>query len=82
MHNRKLCAHHLPAGRHAFTVYLAHILLGMGVLDELGLLGAQSTHTAFLASGIFCALAVVYALIWSRFFKRGPVEALMRKVAG
>ncbi|AEV35853.1 putative Membrane Spanning Protein [Pseudovibrio sp. FO-BEG1] len=71
-----------PAGRQTLTLYLAHILLGMGVMDELGLLGGQTTQTAFLASGIFCALAVIYALIWSRFFKRGPIEALMRKVAG
>ena len=71
-----------PAGRQTLTLYLAHILLGMGVMDELGLLGGQTTQTAFFASAIFCTLAVIYALIWSRYFKRGPIEALMRKTAG
>ncbi|MGH0004242.1 DUF418 domain-containing protein [Pseudovibrio ascidiaceicola] len=71
-----------PAGRQTLTLYLAHILLGMGVMEELGLLGGQTTQTAFLASGIFCTLCVIYAFIWSRYFKRGPIEALMRKVAG
>lgn len=71
-----------PAGRQTLTLYIAHILLGMGTLDALGMLGGQSTATAVLASLIFCLLATVYALIWSWYFKRGPVEALMRKLAG
>ncbi|KZK86246.1 hypothetical protein PsAD13_01381 [Pseudovibrio sp. Ad13] len=71
-----------PAGRQTLTLYLAHILLGMGVMEELGLLGGQTPQATFLASTIFCVTAVVYALIWSRYFKRGPIEALMRKVAG
>lgn len=70
------------AGRQGLTLYIAHILLGMGVLEEMGLLGQRSSDEAILASAIFCALAIVYAVVYSQRFKRGPIEALMRRVAG
>ena len=71
-----------PAGRQTLTLYIAHILIGMGVLEAMGLLGGQSRAAAVLASLLFCAVATIYALIWKRFFRRGPIEALMRGVAG
>ncbi|MCV6593647.1 MAG: DUF418 domain-containing protein [Silicimonas sp.] len=71
-----------PAGRQTLTLYLAHILIGMGTLEALGMLTDQTTETAVTAALIFCILAMVYALIWARFFSRGPVEAVMRKLAG
>ncbi|MEX0285567.1 MAG: DUF418 domain-containing protein [Paracoccaceae bacterium] len=71
-----------PAGRQTLTLYIGHILIGMGVLEEMGLIGGQDIETAVVASLTFCALATVYAWIWSRFFVRGPVEWVMRKVAG
>lgn len=71
-----------PAGRQTLTLYIAHILIGMGALEELGLLGGQSLNAALLASAAFCAAATLYAYLWSKRFKRGPVEALMRRVAG
>lgn len=71
-----------PAGRQTLTLYIAHILVGMGTLEALGLLGGQSLTTAVTAALLFCAVAVAYALVWSRYFKRGPIEAVMRKIAG
>jgi len=71
-----------PAGRQSLTLYIAHIILGMGTLEVLGLLGGQSIETAVLTGLIFCGLAVLYAWVWSRFFKRGPIETAMRKLAG
>ncbi len=72
-----------PAGRQALTLYLAHILVGgMVTLEALGLLGGQSIGTALSAAGLFCLASLLYAWAWSRKFKRGPVEALMRRLAG
>lgn len=71
-----------PAGRQSLTLYIAHILLGMLTLELLGLLGNQPVWLATLAALIFCTLAVIYAHWWSRHFQRGPVESLMRKLAG
>lgn len=72
----------IPAGRQTLTLYIAHILIGMGTLEALGMLGGQSMSAALVAALLFCLFAVVYAFFWSRFFKRGPIEAAMRKIAG
>lgn len=71
-----------PAGRQTLTLYIAHILIGMGVLEAFGLLGSQSLGNSVIASFAFCAVAAVYALVWSRYFRHGPVESLMRRLAG
>jgi uncharacterized protein len=71
-----------PAGRQTLSLYIAHILVGMGTLEALGMLGGQSLGTAIIASVLFCVMAAIYAFIWARFFRRGPIEALMRRVAG
>lgn len=71
-----------PAGRQTLTLYIAHIMIGMGTLDALGMLGGQSLSSAVAAATLFCLITVVYALLWSRVFRRGPVEAAMRRIAG
>ncbi len=72
----------VPAGRQTLTLYIAHILVGMGTLEALGMLGGQTVRQAVGASLLFCFAATIYALIWARWFKRGPIEAAMRKIAG
>ncbi|MBJ88397.1 MAG: transporter [Woeseia sp.] len=69
------------AGRQTLTLYIAHILIGMGTLEALGMLGGQSIGTAVTAALLFCVLAISYAFAWSKFFKRGPLEAVMRKLS-
>lgn len=72
----------LPAGRQTLTLYIAHILIGMGTLEALHMIGDQTTLSSVLASLVFCLLATVFAYLWSKRFKRGPIEALMRRLAG
>lgn len=72
----------VPAGRQTLTLYIAHILVGMGTLETLGMLGQQSVGQAVGAALLFCLAATIYAFIWAHWFKRGPIEALMRKMAG
>lgn len=82
---------HLPAsameplvstGQLALTIYLAHILVGMGVLETLGRLENQSLAWAVTTSALFSVTAIAFAWLWRRRFRRGPLEALMRRVAG
>jgi uncharacterized membrane protein YeiB len=72
----------IRAGRQTLTLYVAHILIGMGTLEALGMLGGQSLSAAVVASLLFCLFAISYAAIWSKFFKRGPIEAAMRGITG
>ena len=68
-------------GRQALTLYMAHILIGMGILEEAGLLGGSLNANQIVVYALaFCLFSSLYALIWSRWFKRGPLEALMRRV--
>lgn len=71
-----------PAGRQTLTLYIAHILIGMGTLEALNLLDNRSIGEAVGASAVFCLAATVYAYFWARWFRRGPIEATMRKLAG
>ncbi len=72
----------VPAGKQTLTLYFAHIYVGMGVLESLDMLEDQSLPTAFASALLFCTVAVIYALLWSKKFKRGPVEVLMRRISG
>ncbi len=68
-------------GRQALTLYLAHVILGMTILELLGMLGSpQPLPHALIAALIFCCFAVLFATIWSRYFSYGPVEMLMRRL--
>ncbi|MAC47903.1 MAG: transporter [Oceanospirillum sp.] len=80
--DRNLLAWFTSAGRQTLTLYLAHIFIGMAVLEELGYIGNESVVVAFSAAVLFCLFAMLYACIWGRYFKRGPLEALMRRLTG
>ncbi len=71
-------------GRQTLTLYVAHILLGMGTLEALGLLDGQNasgtTDDAILASGIFVVVTALYIWAYTKFFTRGPIENLMRLI--
>ena len=73
-----LCA----TGRTAVTLYVAHVLLGMGVLRLMGRLSGQTLEYAVVAALIFCAASIPFAWIWHRRFKNGPIESVLRKVSG
>lgn len=69
-------------GKQALTLYIAHIIIGMGTLEALGFIGGQSAEMAIFAASLFILLAIIYAKLWACYFKAGPIEWLMRRVAG
>ncbi|SLN54829.1 hypothetical protein TRL7639_02915 [Falsiruegeria litorea R37] len=70
-------------GKQTLTLYVAHILIGMGTLEELGLLDGSLTAPQITWIGLgFAATTSIFALLWFRLFRRGPLEAIMRKVTG
>lgn len=80
--NLGLAAIFAPAGRQTLTLYIAHIVIGMGALEAFDLLDGSSAATAALAAGSFVLLATLFSMGWARFFPRGPIETLMRRIAG
>ena len=68
-------------GRQTLTLYVAHILIGMGLLETMGKLdGSLSSSTIFAIAIAFATLSSLYARLWLRINHRGPLEALMRKI--
>lgn len=68
----------VATGQLALTLYVAHVLVGMAILDAMGRLESQTLPFALLAATVFCTTSVVFASLWRSRFKRGPLEAIMR----
>lgn len=71
----------VSTGQQALTLYIAHIIIGMTILDMLELRHDQSIENVFIYSLVFCSLCAVYAVGWKRYYKRGPLESLIRKLS-
>ena len=71
-----------PAGSQTLTLYILHIIVGLGFIDALGFNGSQTSSEAFVAAIIFCILGTIFAFTWSKWFRRGMFESLMRKLTG
>jgi uncharacterized membrane protein YeiB len=69
-------------GQMAFTWYVAHILLGLGAVLTLGLAGQASLATALATGTGFFAGAVLISAWWRGRGRTGPLEWLLRRVAG
>ncbi len=72
----------VATGQLSLTLYLAHVVVGMGLLDALGRLRDQSILFVLGTALLFWAAAVVFAALWRRSFARGPIEWAMRRIAG
>ncbi|MBL4877035.1 MAG: DUF418 domain-containing protein [Cohaesibacteraceae bacterium] len=68
------------AGRFTLTFYVAHIYIGMGLVEELGYLGKLTLEQTLVATLFFCSALVLFSIIWSKYFKYGPVEGIMRRL--
>ena len=72
----------VAAGQLSLTIYVAHVLIGMGGLSAVGRLENQSLPFAIAASAAFYALAITFAVLWRKRFARGPLEWVMRRASG
>jgi uncharacterized membrane protein YeiB len=67
-------------GQLALTLYVAHVLIGMGFLETIGRLEQQNLVFAVTSGLIFCVLSVLFAHFWRLRYKRGPLEWVMRRL--
>jgi len=68
-------------GQLSLSLYVAHVVIGMGVLEELGRLENQTIEFSLFSAFSFCLLSIAFSVIWLGFFKSGPLEWLFRKIA-
>ncbi|MFQ5490564.1 MAG: DUF418 domain-containing protein [Phycisphaerae bacterium] len=72
----------VATGQLALTLYVGHVVIGMGTLEACGRLENQTLPFAVSASAFFCVAGVIFAHAWRRKFRRGPIEAVMRAWTG
>ncbi len=70
----------VATGELALTLYVAHVVIGMGFLEIIGRLENQTLQFAIICAAIFSALAIVFSHYWKKQFRRGPLELVMRKL--
>jgi len=68
-------------GKMALTLYVAHVVIGLGIIEHLGLLENSSIETILTASLLFFGLAILFCHVWLKFFIQGPLEWLFRKLS-
>jgi uncharacterized protein len=68
-------------GQLSLTLYVAHVIIGMGTLESIGRLENQTINFSLLSALIFCVCGIVFSVVWLKFFKTGPLEWVFRKVA-
>ena len=78
----KLATALVRTGRMALTWYLGHIVIGLGAVLALGWDGQWPVWRGFVAAGVFYLAAMVLSFVWMGWFRFGPMEWMMRKVAG
>jgi len=69
-------------GQLALTFYVAHVIIGMGIVQILNpdKMGNYSIQFSILYALFFSVISVVFAMIWTKHKKHGPLEWLMRKL--
>ena len=72
----------IPAGQQTLTLYILHIMIGIVLIDELGFTGSQSIPVLIKSTLMFCVFSLLLTGFWNRYFKKGPIEILMRRITG
>ncbi|MEV0173497.1 DUF418 domain-containing protein [Streptomyces sp. NPDC050803] len=70
---RRLTAPVIAVGTMSLTAYVGHFV----VQSMLGVSAGESTQTSWVPVLMFILGAIVFAAVWSRFLRRGPLEALL-----
>lgn len=68
-------------GQLSLTLYVAHVILGMGLLEAIGRLENQTINVSLLSALTFCVGGVVFSMVWLKYFTSGPLEWVFRKLA-
>ena len=71
----------IATGQLALTLYVAHLVVGKGLLKALGVLD-KTLPVAIGSAVIFCICAVIFSHFWTKRFSRGPLEWGMRRITG
>lgn len=71
-------------GQLALTFYVAHVIIGMGIIEVInpGKMGNYPIEFSVVYALLFSILCIFFATYWLKKRKIGPVEWLMKKLIG
>ena len=71
-------------GQLALTFYVAHVIIGMGIIEAVNpeKMGNYPIEFSVAYALIFSILCVLFATYWLKSRENGPVEWVMRKIIG
>lgn len=72
----------VATGQMALTWYCGHIVIGLGTLVAFDRGNTESLPVAAALGVSFFLLAVITSLIWKSIVRHGPLEWIMRRIAG
>ncbi len=78
--NSKLMKMFASTGQMALTHYVAHSVIVLGVFFIIDKLKYRSELFVLVLSIVVFSLMVLFSNIWSKKYKRGPLELIMRKI--
>jgi len=69
-------------GQLALTFYVAHVVIGMGIIDTINSskMGNYSIEFSVIYALVFSLFCIAFAVIWLKYKKSGPLEWIIRKV--
>lgn len=69
-------------GQLALTFYVAHVIIGMGIIELINpeRIGNYTVEFSVSYALVFSLLCIVFAVIWRKYKKSGPLEWIMRKL--
>lgn len=83
----RLFAPFAATGKQALTLYIGHILIGMGIMEALGMVAEETANPAAtltevtLVAVLFVLGSMLYSALWQRFVGQGPLEMLLRRLS-
>lgn len=72
----------VQTGQLTLTHYVSHVFIGIGTLILLNRMEHQSLLFVLLFATAFFIFSIVISVLWRKKFSRGPIEWIMRKLAG
>jgi uncharacterized membrane protein YeiB len=70
----------IQTGQLTLTHYVSHVFIGVGILALVNRLENQTLAFSLLFTILFFVASIFFSVLWSRKFKRGPIEWAMRKM--
>ncbi|PEC20462.1 hypothetical protein COM96_19770 [Bacillus cereus] len=72
----------VQTGQLTLTHYVSHVFIGIGALILLNRMEHQTLLFVLLFATGFFIFSILFSVLWRKKFSRGPIEWIMRKLAG